>query len=258
MATRLFSVKIERVNDNLITQEQFKIYGQEGPLILAIDNEILLPKNAPVQLTCAQLEGLYYTKLYRAYSTRGRKSKIAPRVLVKVMVYGYQCGIYSSRTSEEGLVVYHSDDLDRHVMESDGLKNKFRCRSIPDVDDDLWDRLCELPKIITVGNKDILTEQLFHSPEGKPYNPNNWVNRVYRPFMKALHQAHPDIPELSPHECRHTRATLWIAQGIDPYMVARLLGHNGVSMLARRYDHTSIDTPRNVLLATKGKETAPS
>ena len=119
------------------------------------------------------------------------------------------------------------------------------------MDDDLWDRLCKVPKIVTVGNKEVLTEQLFHSPEGKPYNPNNWVNRVYRPFMKALHQAHPDIPELSPHECRHTRATLWIAQGIDPYMVARLMGHQGLHMLVSRYDHTSVSTLRNVLLSAK-------
>ena len=158
----------------------------------------------------------------------------------------------------QGLVVYHSDDLDRQVMESDGLKNKFRRRSIPVMDDDLWDRLCKVPKIVTVGNKEVLTEQLFHSPEGKPYNPNNWVNRVYRPFMKALHQAHPDIPELSPHECRHTRATLWIAQGIDPYMVARLMGHQGLHMLVSRYDHTSVSTLRNVLLSAKEKETASS
>ena len=66
-------------------------------------------------------------------------------------------------------------------------------------------------------------ENVFYSPEGKPYQPNNWSNRVFKPFMKALHKKYPDIPELSPHELRHTRATLWIAQGIDPYMVARLL-----------------------------------
>ena len=158
----------------------------------------------------------------------------------------------------QGLVVYHSDDSDKQVMESDGLKNQFRRRSIPVVDDDLWDRLCKIPKTVHVGDKTVLTKQMFHSPEGKPYNPNNWVNRVYRPFMRALHQAHPDIPELSPHECRHTRATLWIAQGIDPYMVARLMGHNGLAMLVRRYDHTSVDTLRNVLYAANEKETASS
>lgn len=83
------------------TQEQFKIYEREGQLILAIDNEILLPENAPVRLTSAQLEELDYRKLYRAYSAKGRKSKVDPRVLFKVMVYGYQCGIYSSRKLEE-------------------------------------------------------------------------------------------------------------------------------------------------------------
>ena len=89
------------MSNNLITQEQFKVSARNGQLILAINNEILLPENAPVRLTSAQLEELDYTKLYRAYSAKGRKSKVDPRVLFKVMVYGYQCGIYSSRKLEE-------------------------------------------------------------------------------------------------------------------------------------------------------------
>lgn len=89
------------MKNNITTQEQFKTYEREGQLILAIDNEILLPENAPVRLTSAQLEELDYTKLCSAYSAKGRKSKVDPRVLFKVMVYGYQCGIYSSRKLEE-------------------------------------------------------------------------------------------------------------------------------------------------------------
>lgn len=54
-----------------------------------------------MRLTSAQLEELNYEKLYRAYSPRGRKSAADPRVLFKVLVYGYQCGIYSSRKLEE-------------------------------------------------------------------------------------------------------------------------------------------------------------
>ena len=88
----------------------------------------------------------------------------------------------------------------------------------------------------------VAPEQIFYSPEGLAYQPNNWANRVFRPFMRALHNAYPDIPELSPHELRHTRATLWIAQGIDPYMVARLLGHSDLKMLTKIYDHTSEET----------------
>ena len=86
---------------NLTTQDQFTVYERNGQLVLAIHNEILLSENAPVRLTSAQLEELDYRKLYCAYSPRGRKSKVDPRVMFKVMVYGYQCGIYSSRKLEE-------------------------------------------------------------------------------------------------------------------------------------------------------------
>lgn len=61
----------------------------------------MLPENAPVRLVSAQLEEMNYEKLYRAYSPRGRKSAADPRVLFEVMVYGYLCGIYSSRKLEE-------------------------------------------------------------------------------------------------------------------------------------------------------------
>lgn len=91
------------------------------------------------------------------------------------------------------------------------------------------------------------TTYVFHSPEGKPYQPNNWVNRVYKPFMEEVHAKYPDIPKLSIHELRHTRATLWIAQGIDPYMVARLLGHSDLKMLTKIYDHTAPETLREAL-----------
>lgn len=70
-------------------------------MVLALDHEKILPQNAPVRLTSAQLEELDYSKLYRAYSSRGRKSAADPRVMFKVMAYGYQCGIYSSRKLEE-------------------------------------------------------------------------------------------------------------------------------------------------------------
>lgn len=152
----------------------------------------------------------------------------------------------------QGLVAYHSEDAGKQVMESSGLKNKFRQRTIPIVNDELWDRLCRIPRTVRLNGRTVSPEHIFYSPEGNPYQPNNWANRVYRPFMKALHQEHPEIPELSPHELRHTRATLWIAQGIEPYMAARLLGHSDLKMLTKIYDHTSEDTLRSVLLRASG------
>ena len=153
----------------------------------------------------------------------------------------------------QGLVVYQSPDENKQVMECNGLKNKFRQRTIPITDESLWRRLCQAPRAVTIGKRTVLTEQIFHSPEGKAYQPNNWENRVYRRFMRALHKAHPEIPQLSPHELRHTGATLWIAQGMDPYMAARLLGHSDLKMLTKIYDHTSTETLRKALLTVDRK-----
>lgn len=154
----------------------------------------------------------------------------------------------------QGLVVYHDADEDKQVMSSTGLKNKFRKRAVPITDDALWSSLTQAERTVKVGDTVIQTEHIIHSSEGKPYNPNNWANRVFRPFMQRLHKEHPDIPVLSPHELRHTRATLWIAQGIDPYMVARLLGHSDLKMLTKIYDHTSTETLRKALEAAAKKE----
>jgi len=94
-------VKIELMRNNLKTQDQCTVRERNGQLVFAVNSEILLPENAPVRLTSAQLEELDYRELYRAYSPRGRKSKVDPRVLFKVVAYGYQCGIWSSRKLED-------------------------------------------------------------------------------------------------------------------------------------------------------------
>ena len=84
-----------------LTCSQFTAFGRNGQLVLSLNSEILLPENAPVRLTRLQLEELDYSRLYAAYSSKGRKSKVDPSVLFQVIAYAYQCGIYSSRKIEE-------------------------------------------------------------------------------------------------------------------------------------------------------------
>ena len=50
----------------MITQDQCTVKERNGQLVLALNSEFLLPENAPVRLTSAQLEELDYEKLYRA------------------------------------------------------------------------------------------------------------------------------------------------------------------------------------------------
>ena len=66
-----------------------------------MDMEIKIPLDDPVRLASAQLEELDYRELYHAYSSTGRKSAAEPRIIFEVLVYGYMCGIYSTRKLEE-------------------------------------------------------------------------------------------------------------------------------------------------------------
>jgi len=164
----------------------------------------------------------------------------------------------------QGLVAYRALDEKEWVLEANGLKNKYRQRAIPLVDKDLLHRLATKPHTIEIisrcsaeKGKRVTTDYIFHSPEGLPYQPHNWGHRVYEKFMDDLASAHPEIPKLTPHELRHTRATLWLAQGISPHMAAKLLGHCGTQMLARVYDHTTVETLRKVILESQANKVAP-
>ena len=89
------------MRNNFKPQDQFKIFERNGQLVFALNREKIIPENAPVRLASAMLEELDYEKLYGAYSPLGKKSAADPRVLFKVLVLGYMCGIYSSRKLEE-------------------------------------------------------------------------------------------------------------------------------------------------------------
>ena len=152
----------------------------------------------------------------------------------------------------QGLVAYQ--DADKNwITETDGLKNSYRRRAVPIVDPELLKRLKEKPRRISInqGTTFVDTTHIFHSPEGKPYQPNNWNNRVFIPFMKAMHKRYPDIPILSAHELRHTAATRMIRSGIPPLLVARILGHCDTKMLVKIYDHTDVGTLRKALERTR-------
>lgn len=69
-------------------------------LVLPLDFEVLIPEDDSVRLLSHILEGLNYDKLYRAYSSTGRKPAVEPKILFKVLTYAYMNNIYSSRKIE--------------------------------------------------------------------------------------------------------------------------------------------------------------
>ena len=85
-----------------IQQEKYNRKAwQYQQLALPIAQNIEIAEDEPVFVANAQLEELDYRELYKAYSPIGRKSAAEPRIMFKLLVYGYMCGIYSTRKLEE-------------------------------------------------------------------------------------------------------------------------------------------------------------
>ena len=68
-------------------------------LVMPLNCEISIGKNVPVRLLHAVMERMDYSKIYAAYSRLGR-IEYSPKILMKVMVYGYMRKQTSSRALE--------------------------------------------------------------------------------------------------------------------------------------------------------------
>ena len=87
--------------------QQTKLYSKNytalesgNQLFLPLNLEVCIPKDDSVRLLSHLLEGLNYEKLYKAYSTKGRKPAVKPKTFVKILIYAYMNNIYTTRDIE--------------------------------------------------------------------------------------------------------------------------------------------------------------
>lgn len=88
----------------LLTKSYNKNYNEFNDnfqLILPLNLENLIPEDDTVRLLSHVLEGLDYRKLYKAYSSFGRKPAVEPKIMFKIISYAYSQNIYSSRKIEK-------------------------------------------------------------------------------------------------------------------------------------------------------------
>jgi integrase len=73
---------------------------------------------------------------------------------------------------------------------------------------------------------------LFPSPTGRMWGDDNFRNRVFRPAVKRA-----GLDGLTFHDLRHTYASLLIAAGVGPMVVAQQMGHADARLVLQRYGH---------------------
>ena len=142
-------------------------------------------------------------------------------------------------------------DIDRTVAEADGrliwkaLKDYER-RSVP-FPDFVADDLSAL--MLGKGGDDLV----FSAPGGGVLRVSLWRPRVFNPARDSL----KGFPKVTPHDLRHTAASLVVSAGGNVLALARMLGHEDPSMTLKVYADlfdTDLDALAEVL--TKARRAA--
>jgi integrase len=66
---------------------------------------------------------------------------------------------------------------------------------------------------------------IFPAPRGGPIRLNNWRRRVFDPACRSA-----GLVDVTPHDLRHTAASLAVAAGANVKAVQRMLGHASAAM----------------------------
>ena len=72
---------------------------------------------------------------------------------------------------------------------------------------------------------------VFTSSVGTPLEPSSVTKR----FRKLL--VSTGVPLIRFHDLRHTAATFFLAQGVDPLTIMETLGHSQISLTMNTYSH---------------------
>ncbi|WP_078281701.1 tyrosine-type recombinase/integrase [Mycobacteroides franklinii] len=82
---------------------------------------------------------------------------------------------------------------------------------------------------------------VFTSPKGETLRLNSWRRRMWNPAITTLRQvdadgvAHRDFPAATPHDLRHTAASLAISDGANVKAIQTMLGHKSAALTLDTY-----------------------
>jgi integrase len=75
-------------------------------------------------------------------------------------------------------------------------------------------------------------DYIFTGPQGGPVRLDNWRRRVFDPATRVA-----GLKGVSPHDLRHTAASLAVATGATVKDVSNMLGHASAAMTLDVYSH---------------------
>jgi integrase len=169
----------------------------------------------------------------RGYLSHAQVSALADAVerqgeVVRFLAYtGLRWGEMAALRVQDFDVLRRRVNVSRSVTESGGLQwsapKTYERRSVP-FPAVLAD---ELAALMVGKGRDAL---VFTDQRGNVLRNSNWRARVFQPAVKKCQKSDDSFPSITPHDLRHTAASLAISAGANVKAVQRMLGHAKASM----------------------------
>jgi len=86
---------------------------------------------------------------------------------------------------------------------------------------------------LRLGHRLTADDLIFTDDSGMPFHGRHVTERNLRSLLRSA-----GLPEIRFHDLRHTSATLQLAVGASPKLVAEVLGHKDVGITLDRYSHS--------------------
>lgn len=127
------------------TQIDYSKFNAPRQMTLPFDFGVMIPENEPVRLFDAILEDLNYDSLYQLYSSKGRKSAIPPRILLKILLFAMSEGIFALRKIQRQCEVnlQYKWLLEGYPVPSHMTFQRFQSRLTTPVLEDLFVQIIE-------------------------------------------------------------------------------------------------------------------
>ena len=174
----------------------------------------------------------------RGYLSHGQVAALTAAVsrdpeVIRFLAYtGLRWGEMAALRVQDFDMLRRRVDISRSVTEANGLTwgtpKTHERRSVP-FPAALTDELAAL--MVGKGR----SELVFTDQRGGVLRNSNWRNRVFVPAVEACQSTDPDFPTITPHDLRHTAASLAISAGANVKALQRMLGHAKASMTLDTY-----------------------
>lgn len=76
---------------------------------------------------------------------------------------------------------------------------------------------------------------VFTAPKGGVLRLNSWRDRTWNPAVETLTDADDDFPRVTPHDLRHTAASLSVSAGANIKALQAMLGHEDATETLNTY-----------------------